>query len=138
MTDIIINNIFDKNKIEDLNRFLKERETINKVNKYFNYAYTLFQTTGILTVSIGQSYNLSYIVWIGVSINSIATIIHIWEKTNKTISKSLLNNIKMIKNNKYIDEGYIEYDTRSSSEKNGTSTPNLTTNKSINNLNYIV
>jgi hypothetical protein len=45
------------------------------------------------------------LVWIGVGMNILASLINIFEKTNESISKRLLKDISAIKNGTYVDEG---------------------------------
>jgi hypothetical protein len=102
-----IQTIFDNNKINDLNRFLAKRQCLNTTNSYLIYLFHLVQASGILTTSIAAGTNNTELVWIGVGLNICATLINVYEKTNNSISSKLLNDIKLIKDNHYVDEGVI-------------------------------
>ena len=109
MTDITqkIQTILDNNKISDLERFISKRQCLNSANLYLNYIFHLLQSAGILTTAIASGYSLAYLVWVGVGLNIVATLIHIYEQTNNNISKRLLSNIEAIKNGSYIDEDVL-------------------------------
>jgi hypothetical protein len=111
-----IQTIFDNNKINDLNRFLSKRQCLNTTNSYLIYLFHLVQASGILTTSIAAGTNNTQLVWIGVGLNIFATLINVYEKTNNSISSKLLNDIKLIKDNHYVDEGVI-IDTSNQSNK---------------------
>lgn len=97
-------NIFEKNRLEDLKKFLRKRENLNNLNVYLIYFFHLIQSAGILTTTLAAGYDLKYLVWVGVSLNAAATLINIFEKTNNSISNKLLENITEIKNGNYLDE----------------------------------
>jgi len=101
---IDINNIFEKNKLDDLNYFLNTRRRLNQCNLSLIRLFHIIQTAGILTTTIAAGYDVKYLVWIGVGLNCIASLLHFFEKTNKEVSKKMLKDIVAIKNNKYIDE----------------------------------
>ena len=87
------------------------------------------QSAGILTTSIATGSNNNELVWVGIGLNIFATLINIYEKTNNSISAKLLNDIKLIKSNHYVDEGFIvETDTNNDTNKNNTSTNNSNNN----------
>ena len=116
MTDKIIE-ILNKNKMEDLTRFLQNRQCLNKTNICFVYLFHIFQTAGLLTTAIAQSFNMSTVVWIGIGINALATLIHIFQQTNNKISKHMLDNIVKIKNGTYVDESVLVNEEPEESEK---------------------
>jgi hypothetical protein len=99
-----INDLFDNNKINDLERFLNKRKNLNNINSRLIYIYHALQSAGILTTTIAAGYNLQYLIWIGVGLNCAASLINIYEQINNTMLNKLLNNIKLIKDNKYVDE----------------------------------
>lgn len=99
-----INNIFESNRLDDLKKFLKKRENLNNFNIYLIYFFHVTQSVGILTTTLAAGYDIKYLVWVGVSLNAIASLINIFEKTNNSISNKLLENIKEIKNGNYLDE----------------------------------
>ncbi len=100
-----IQTIFDNNKINDLQRFLQKRQCLNNTNSYLIYLFHLVQASGILTTSIAAGTSNKELVWIGVGLNIFATLINVYEKTNNSISAKLLSDIKLIKDNHYVDEG---------------------------------
>ena len=62
---------------------------------------------GLLTTSFAQSYNATNIVWLGIGLNSLATLIHTFKQSNNKLSQNMLDNILSIKNGKYVDEGIL-------------------------------
>jgi multisubunit Na+/H+ antiporter MnhB subunit len=50
---------------------------------------------------------MSDIVWVGIGLNSLATLIHTFEQTNTKLSQHMLDNILSIKNGTYVDEGIL-------------------------------
>jgi hypothetical protein len=109
MTDIgqQIQKILDDNKINDLRRFIDKRQCLNAANLYLNYIFHLLQSAGILTTAVASGYSIPYLVWVGIGLNIIATLINIYEQTNNNISKRLLSNIQAIKNGTYVDEDVL-------------------------------
>ncbi len=99
-----IKEIFDKNTLNDLNLFLNKRKCLNKTNSYLIYAFYLVQSAGILTTSIATGSNNINMIWLGVGLNLLATLINTYEKINNSILKKLLNEIREIKNGNYVDE----------------------------------
>jgi hypothetical protein len=112
-----IKTIFDKNKVADLNRFLDKRSCLNTSNQLFNYLFNFLQASSIVLTSIGQTYSNPYCIWGGISIASLAGVIHHIEQTNQKISKTLMMNIKAIKADKYIDEAVLDLDNDASPAK---------------------
>jgi len=99
--------ILQANKMSDLKRFVKNRQCLNTSNVYFTYLFYVVQMVGLMTTSVAQSYNLTTIVWVGIGLNSLATLIHTFEQTNNKLSTHMLENITSIKNGTYIDEGIL-------------------------------
>jgi len=79
------------------------------------------QSGGILTTTIATGYSLTYLIWVGVGLNILASLLNVYEKTNANLLKKLLTDIESIKAGKYVDEGSIEQ-----KPENGHSTPNNT------------
>lgn len=102
-----IQNLLNQNTMSDLKRFIKQRQSLNSANWYLKYVFHFIQTAGLLTTSISQSYGWSNIVWVGIGLNSLATLIHIYEQTNNSISKHMLESIVKIKNGTYLDEDML-------------------------------
>jgi hypothetical protein len=102
-----IKNIFDNNKLDDLKRFLKKRKCLNTSNSILVYLFNIVQSLGILLTSYATGNNNTNLIWIGVSLNFLATLIHVFEQTNNSFLKKLMADIKSIKDNNYIDEGEL-------------------------------
>jgi hypothetical protein len=102
-----IKQIFDENEINDLKRFLKKRQCLNTLNLYMIYLFHFVQSVGLFITSYGTSNNNQILIWIGISLNFLATLIHIYSQTNNSLLKKLMNDINLIKDKKYIDEGEL-------------------------------
>jgi len=102
MTDI--DTILQKNSMDDLQKFIKKRACLNNCNMYLTYIFHLLQTCGMITTTISASYDYKEILWVGIGINALASLINIYEKINKSISNKMLENIKSIKAGNYLDE----------------------------------
>ena len=110
-----IRDLLDENKVNDLQRFIGKRQCLNTANMYLIYIFHIFQAAGILTTSVAAGYSIKELVWIGVGLNILATLITVFEQTNNNMSKKLLQNIEAIKSGKYIDEDTIVNPASSSS-----------------------
>lgn len=99
-----IKSIFDNNQLDDLKRFMEKRKCLNSCNVYMLYLFHLIQSTGILASSIGASLNNTEIIWFGIGLNMIASIIQIYEKINFSQLNHIMKDIQLIKDDKYIDE----------------------------------
>ena len=102
-----INSILDKNKLEDLERFIKKRQCLNTWNSYLVYLFHTVQSAGIFATTFGTGYGRNDIVWLGVGLNVLASLINIYEQTNNSISLKLMKDIIAIKDDKYVDEGIM-------------------------------
>jgi len=102
-----IKNIFDNNKLDDLKRFLSKRKCLNTTNSFLVYLFHIVQSVGILLTSYATGNNNTNLIWVGVSLNFLATLIHVFEQTNNSFLKKLMIDIKSIKDNNYIDEGEL-------------------------------
>ena len=99
-----INNIFESNRLRDLQTFLSKRSCLNNCNIVLIYLFHIIQSIGILTTTIATGYNIREYIWVGIGLNILASLINIFEKTNNSLSLKLLANIKAIKSNNYVDE----------------------------------
>jgi len=106
-----IKTIFNQNKIDDLKKFINKRNCLNVSNQVMNYLFHIVQSAGVLTTTIAAGYNMKELVWIGVGMNILASLINIFEKSNDAISKRLLKDIHAIKNGSYVDEGIMVEDS---------------------------
>jgi hypothetical protein len=117
--NIQIQEIFENNKIADLKRFIKKRQTLNSCNICMSYLYYLVQSVGILTTTIGTGYDIKELVWTGIGVNILASLIHSYEQINNNISIKLLKNIENIRKNIYVDEDVlIDLNEDSKKDKN--------------------
>ena len=105
--NIEIQEILENNKVADLKRFIKKRQRLNSCNVCLSYLYYLVQSVGILTTTIGTGYEVKELVWTGIGVNILASLIHSYEQINNNISIKLLKNIENIKKNNYIDEDVL-------------------------------
>jgi hypothetical protein len=104
--------IFEQNKIDDLKRFMTKRQRLNAVNTTLIYAFHIFQSAGILTTTIATGYNVRELIWVGVGLNVISTLMNVFEKINTSISTKLMKDITSIREDKYVDEGTIVNDIK--------------------------
>jgi len=119
--------IFDQNELNDLKRFINKQKCLNNSNIYLNYFFHFIQSVGILTTTIAAGYDLKYLIWIGVGLNVLASLVNVYEKTNNDILKKLMEDIQKIKDNKYIDEIPV-VDTTNNNNTNNNSNNNIVTN----------
>ena len=136
-----IKNILSRNKLQDLNKFLNKRQCLNECNLSLVYIFHVVQTIGIFTTTIAAGFNMKELIWVGVSLNFLASLINIFEQTNNNISQRLLKDIISISNGTYIDEGLIvepNKDNTPINNNNSTNNSNNTNNSnSTNNTNTI-
>ena len=123
-TAIKINNIINKNKVDDLVRFMTKRQNINCGNQWLGYLFYLIQTVSVFSTSLGQAYVNPYLSWTGIGLTSIGTLIHAIINSNNKINNSLMTNIKSIKSGNYVDELNID----ALEEKKSAGTPTISTN----------
>lgn len=109
--------IFEQNKIDDLKRFMTKRQRLNSVNTLLIYAFHIFQSAGILTTTIATGYNIRELIWVGVGLNVVSTLMNVFEKINTSISTKLMKDITSIREDKYVDEGTIVNDIKDNKEK---------------------
>ncbi len=100
-----IQTLFEQNKLDDLKSFMKRRKCLNTTNMVLVYLFHVIQSAGILTTTIAAGYDMKSLVWIGVGLNILASLVNVFEKTNNSISKALLKDIQAIKDGTFLDEG---------------------------------
>jgi len=105
--ELEIRNIFNQNKIQDLKKFIGKRACLNRTNQYLNYLFHIIQSAGVLTTTIAAGYDMKELVWFGVGMNIVASLINVFEKSNDAISKRVFKDIHAIKNGTYVDEGTL-------------------------------
>ena len=109
-----IENIFNQNKLYDLKKFINKRAWLNSTNMVLGYSFHIVQSAGVLTTTIAAGYNMKELVWVGVGMNILASLINVFEKMNASMSKHILKDITAIKKGNYVDEGMLN-----DGEKNG-------------------
>jgi hypothetical protein len=119
---IEIKDIFEQNELDDLKRFLAERQRLNIWNKNLLYLFHLIQSAGILTTTIAAGYDQKFLIWIGVGLNMFASLIDIYEKTNNKLLKKLMADIQKIRDGSYVDEGEL---VETDDKKNSISSPQM-------------
>ena len=109
--------IFENNKVNDLKRFMEKRESINQYNIYIRSCYYFVHYSSVLTTTFALGYVggidcsdpaiiiVKELIWIGICLNMVSTVLSSIEQMNKNISKKMLRDIINIKNGNYIDEG---------------------------------
>ena len=107
-TAIKINNIINKNKVDDLIRFMNKRQNINCSNQFMGYLFYMIQTVSVFSTSLGQYNSNVYLIWTGIGLTSVGTLVHAIINSNNKINTSLMSNIKAIHKGDYIDEVAID------------------------------
>jgi len=96
-----IETILKQNTIEDLEKFIKRRSCLNNCNTCFIYVFHFLQISGMLTTSLSASYNYKELLWVGIGLNALASLVSVYEKINQSISDKMFENIKKIKAGDY-------------------------------------
>jgi hypothetical protein len=126
-TSIEIENIFNENKINDLKRFMVKRQELNNCNIKLRYLHYIMHYSSILVTTVAVSYNnnsdlhLVNMIWIGISLNILSSLINSFERMNKTMSNKLLSDIYKIKTDTYVDESEFVDSFRERSESSSKS-----------------
>jgi len=107
LSNKVIDDTFDYNRYADLHRFIEKREKLIGYNTVMVYLFHLCQSLGILITSISVSTNNPIYIWLGIFLNTLATLISLWEKTNSQIMKKLMDDMKLIREGQYVDEGSL-------------------------------
>jgi hypothetical protein len=134
-TSIEIENIFNENKVNDLKRFMVKRQQLNNCNIKLRYLHYIMHYSSILVTTVAVSYNnntdihLVNMIWIGISLNIVSSLISSFEKMNKSMSTKLLNDIYKIKTDTYIDETEL---VDSFHENSSNSSTNNNNNQKVN------
>jgi hypothetical protein len=114
---IKIKQIFEQNKVDDLNRFIAKRSRLNKFTTFLMYGSYVFQSTGIFVTTLATGYHLPELTWVGIGLKMMSTLMIVFEKLNTSISTKILKDIQSIKDGTYVDEGIIVDDTKKDEEK---------------------
>lgn len=102
-----ITSILNKNQINDLNKLLKRRERLNYCNIQITYLFHIIQTAGIFSTTISSSYNIHSLLWVGIALNFLASLVNVFEKINASLSEQALADIVSIQNGNYLDESNV-------------------------------
>jgi hypothetical protein len=122
-----IENIFNENKVNDLKRFMAKRQELNNCNIKLRYLHYIMHYSSILVTTLAVSYNnnsdlhLVNMIWIGISLNILSSLINSFERMNKTMSNKLLSDIYKIKTDTYVDESEFVDSFRERSESSSKS-----------------
>jgi len=103
-----IKTIMDENTLEDLKSLMARRHSLNRCNVCLIYVFHFVQSAGILTTTIATGYSLTYLIWVGVGLNVLASLLNVYEKTNGNLLKTYLKDIDAIKAGTFTDEGAVE------------------------------
>jgi hypothetical protein len=115
IASVEIQEIFARNQVDDLKRFMKKRQRINSANTMLMYSFHIFQSAGILVTTIATGYSFRELVWVGVGLNVLSSLMNIFEKINTSVSTKLMKDIRAIREGTYVDEGTIVNDTKQKS-----------------------
>jgi len=115
--EIQIKDIFEKNRVDDLNRFIAKRAVLNKFTAFLMYGSYIFQSTGIFVTTVATGYSFPELTWVGIGLNMMSTLMIVFEKINVSISTRILKDIQNIKDGTYVDEGVAMDDTKKDDSK---------------------
>ncbi len=102
-----IQRIFNNNKISDLKKFIEKRSRLNTANLGLSYGFHVVQSAGVLITTIAAGYNIKELIWVGVGMNILASLMDVFQKLNTSVSKKLYKDIEAIRNGTYVDEGMM-------------------------------
>ena len=68
------------------------------------YIFHFVQSLGIFATTLSASIQIQEIIWVGIGLNCIASLIYIYEQLNNKIQFKLKNDIIAIMSNKYMFE----------------------------------
>lgn len=102
-----IQHIFNKNKLDDLHKFIEKRSCLNTSNLVLSYSFHIVQSAGVLVTTIAAGYNIKELIWVGVGMNILASLMDVFQKLNTSVSKKLYKDIEAIRNGTYVDEGIM-------------------------------
>lgn len=107
-----INTLFATNEFNDLKRFIESRQTLNTYTIRFRYLFHTLQCSSIFITTYAVGYSSTNngnttensLVWLGIGLNILATLISAYEQVNRSISTKMFNDIQKIKKGTYVDE----------------------------------
>jgi hypothetical protein len=123
--------IMDENTLEDLKSLMARRHSLNRCNVCLIYVFHFVQSAGILTTTIATGYSLTYLIWVGVGLNVLASLLNVYEKTNANLLKTYLKDIDAIKNGTFTDEGSVEKPTEAAPHTPKNDSTNESTNVTV-------
>jgi len=100
--DCEIQDIFVKNELKDLIKFIDEKRFYNKMNIHCIYLFYIFNSSSILISTLSSIY--PKLLFLGVALNVISNILISIKKINDTYLKKLNYDLSNIKRNNYIFE----------------------------------
>ena len=107
MTDVNqtdIDRIIYENSVQDLRRFINKRSCLISYNICLTYLFHFVNTAGMVVTTIAASNDYKPLVWVGITLNGLSSLILIYERTNESILDKLLENILNIKKGQYVDD----------------------------------
>ena len=93
---IVIEDLLAKHMKEDMDEFLKSRQCLNCVNGWLICMFHLVQTAGILMTSYAVTHGSTSLVWIGVILNSLASIMQIYINMHDASLKQIMSDLQLI------------------------------------------
>jgi hypothetical protein len=96
-----IKNIFQKINLEDCKGLIESRRRLIYINKQLMYYFHFIQSSGIFITTISQSYESKYLIWLGIGLNVLASLLRAYESMNQEIIKKATVDLSHIKNNAY-------------------------------------
>ena len=111
----LIKKIFDNHEIDELKSSMSTRHSLNQCNRYLAYSFYFIQSSGFL---VHRFHGYRKMIWLGIGLNILASLVNAYEKINDNILKKLLADINAIKAGKYVDESaFIDIENKSNSTK---------------------
>jgi len=101
---IQIRDLLDNNSLEEAKIFLKKYKCLNQCNVVLCYLFHITQSAGILVTTIATGYNQTELIWLGVALNILASLLNVFEKTNNNMLDTLSHDIQSIKDGTFIVE----------------------------------
>jgi hypothetical protein len=101
---IKIQELFDTNELTNLQEFMNKRKCLNQSNVVLSYLFHIIQSSGILVTTIATGYNQTELIWLGIGLNILASLLNVFEKTNNSMLNKLAIDIQTIKDGTFIME----------------------------------
>jgi len=120
-----IKEIMEGHTIDELKSLMARRRRLNRCNVAMIYLFHLVQSAGIMTTTIATGYNYTYLIWVGVGLNILASLLNVYEKTNAHLLKTYMKDIDEIKNGQFEDEEAVEKQDDTANQQPPTNTTAL-------------